>query len=61
MKLEMHEKNSPGKRTQHFDIKFIFMDDLIESKKVKVEYCPIDRMIGDYTTKPLTGKKFSEL
>jgi hypothetical protein len=36
------------------------MNDLIKRKEVKVEYCPTDRMIGDYMTKPLTGRKFIE-
>jgi hypothetical protein len=61
IKLEMHRKHSSGKRTQHFYIKFFFMNDLIECKEVKVENCPLDRMIGDYMKKPLTGRKFIDL
>jgi hypothetical protein len=37
MKLEIHGKSSSGKRTQHFDIKFFFMNNLIKQKHVKVE------------------------
>jgi hypothetical protein len=61
MKLEIHGKSSSGKRTQHFEIKFFLMNDLIKQKHVKVEYCPTDKMIADYMTKPLMGKKFNDL
>jgi hypothetical protein len=61
MKLEIHGKRSSGMRTQHFDIKFIFINNLIKQKHVKVEYSPTDKMIADYMTKPLTGKKFNDL
>jgi hypothetical protein len=61
MKLEIYGKSSLGKTTQHFDIKFFFMNNLIKQKHVKVEYCPSDKMIADYMTKPLIGKKFNDL
>jgi hypothetical protein len=35
------------------------MNDLIVCKEVKVEYCPRERMIGDYIKKPLTGTKLN--
>jgi hypothetical protein len=58
MKLEVNGKTSSGKRTRHFEIKYFFMNDLINRKEVEVEYCPTDSMIGDYMTKPLLGSKF---
>jgi hypothetical protein len=58
MKLEMNGKSSLGKRTLHFDIKK-FMNDLIIHKEAKVEYCPTERMIGDYMRKPFTATKFN--
>ena len=60
MKLEVNGKQSSGKRTRHFEIKYFFMNDLINRKELEVEYCPTDRMIGDYMTKPLLGTKFEE-
>jgi len=58
MKLEENGKESSGKRTRHFDIKYFYITDLIKRKEVTIEYRPTDEMIADYMTKPLTGAKF---
>ena len=58
MKLAMNGKASSGKRTRHFDIKKFYVTDLIQKGEVQVKYCSTDDMIGDYMSKPLTGKKF---
>jgi hypothetical protein len=60
MKLEVNGKLSSGKRTQHFDRKYFFMNDLINRNEVKVEFCPTNMMISDYMTKPLTGERFND-
>jgi hypothetical protein len=60
MKLEENGKRSSGKRTQHLEIKYFYITDLINRKEVSIEYCPTDKMVADYMTKPLTGKKFFE-
>jgi hypothetical protein len=58
MKLETNGKMSSGKRTRHFDIKYFYITDLLERKELTIQYCPTDKMIADYMTKPLTGSKF---
>ena len=58
MKMEENGKESSGKRTRHFDIKYFYITDLIKRGEVSIEYCPTDDMIGDYMTKPLVGAKF---
>ena len=58
MKLEQNGKESSGKRTRHFDIKYFYVTDLVGRKEVTIEYCPTDEMIADYMTKPLVGSKF---
>ena len=58
MKLEENGKSSSGKRTRHFNIKYFFVTDLIQRKEVSIEYCPTDKMMADYMSKPLTGQKF---
>jgi hypothetical protein len=58
MKLAENGKESSGKRTRHFDIKYFYVTDLVDRKEVKVEYCSTDEMIADYMTKPLVGGKF---
>ena len=58
MKLEQNGKESSGKRTRHFDIKYFYVTDLVGRDEVTIEYCPTDEMIADYMTKPLVGSKF---
>ena len=58
MKLKMNGKESSGKRTRHFDIKFFYFTDLIKIKEMEVRFCPTDEMVADYKTKPVVGSKF---
>ena len=60
MKLVNNGKASSGKRTRHFDIKLFYITDLIAKDEVSIEYCPTDKMIADYMSKPLTGSRFKE-
>ena len=60
MKLVNNGKISSGKRTRHFDIKLFYITDLISRDEVTVKYCPTDKMIADYMSKPVTGSKFTE-
>ena len=58
MKLEENGKSSSGKRTRHFNIKYFYVTDLVKRKEIILKYCPTDKMIADYMTKPLVGAKF---
>jgi hypothetical protein len=58
MQLEKKGKESSGKRTRHFEIKYFYVTDLVGRDEVQVIYCSTDDMIADYHTKPLTGWKF---
>ena len=58
MKLQKNGKSSSGKRTQHYDIKYFYVTDLIGRDKVQVIYCTTDDMLGDYTTKKFVVSKF---
>ena len=60
MKLINNGKVSSGKRTRHFGIKLFYITDLIAKDEVEVRYCPTDKMIADYMSKPTTGTKFAE-
>jgi hypothetical protein len=59
IKLEQNGKESSGKRTRHFDIKYFYVTDLVSRNKVEIEYCSTDEMLADYNTKPVVGRKFS--
>ena len=61
IKLAENGKNSSGKRTRHFDIKYFYITDLINWKEVSIEYCSSNDMIADYHTKPLIGEKFRNM
>jgi hypothetical protein len=58
MLLEHNARMSSSKRTQHLDVRYFFVTDQVEKKNVRVEYCPTDRMVADFFTKPLQGSKF---
>jgi hypothetical protein len=51
---------SVGKGSKHIHIRYFFTTDKIEKKELKLIYCPTDKMIADFSTKPLQGSKFIE-
>ena len=58
IKLATNGKLSSGKRTRHIKIWFLFIKDRIKSGDIYIVYCPTDRMLADFLTKPLQGNKF---
>ena len=49
-------KNYPfsiGKGTKHVNVRYFFVVDKMEKKEVKVVYCPTEKMVADYSSKPL--------
>ena len=62
--LELTKNPSHHSCTKHIDICHQLIRERISSKKIKVEYCPTERMIADIMTKPLpkpTFEKFRNL
>ena len=59
MKLEQNGKESSGKRTRHFSIKYFYATDLIKRGMMKIIYCPTELMVGDYMSKPLVRTQFN--
>jgi hypothetical protein len=60
MLLEKNGQFSVGKGSKHIHIRYFFATDKIEKKELKLIYCPTEKMIADYSTKPLQGAKFVE-
>jgi hypothetical protein len=58
MLLENNGKMSSSKRTRHLDIRYFFVTDQVHKRNVRIEYCPTDKMITNFFTKPLQGTKF---
>jgi len=60
MKLEINGRASCGQKSRHIDIRYFFMKDWIKSKDIKVVYCPTEKMLADFFTKPLQGSLFDK-
>ena len=61
MLLEKNEHASSSSRTKHIEIRYLFIQDRIEKGDIGLEYCYTNKMVADFMTKPLQGKKFFEL
>ena len=53
MLLAKNGRQSSGKSTRHLEIQYYFVTDNIGRKRVSIEYCPTQDMLGDFFTKPL--------
>jgi hypothetical protein len=58
MLLETNGRSLSSKRTRHIEIRYYYVDDQIEKGNLRVVWCPTDKMIADFLTKPLQGKAF---
>ena len=58
MLLLKNGKRSSGKRTRALNIWYFFLANQQNKGNLSVEYCPTGEMIGDFLTKPKTGKEF---
>ena len=56
--LEEKGMSSAGKRSRHINVRYFFIKDLVEKGMVEINYCPTEKMIADYMTKPLQGSLF---
>ena len=54
-------KKSSSKRTRALNIRYFYLTDQVEKGNLKVKYCPTDKMIADFHSKPLQGKSFNTL
>ena len=60
IKLETNGRASAGKRSCHLNIRYFFINDLKEKGHITVKYCPTDKILGDYMSKPLHRRKFNQ-
>ena len=58
IKLEINGRKSCSKRSHHIDIRYFYVKDLIDKNIVKIQYCPTEKMLADFFTKPLQGNLF---
>lgn len=58
------EKNgwySCGEKPRHIHIRYFCIKDVLARANIDVVYCPTERMIADFFTKPLQGSLFRKL
>ena len=58
--IALAENPESYSRSKHIDVQYYYSRQLIEYKKVKLDYCPTDRMLTDVLTKPLRYRTFRE-
>ena len=58
MKLELNGKQSSGQKTKHMNNRYFWIKDRVKSEGISIQYCPTERMIADFFTKPLQGSLF---
>ena len=51
--LETNGRKSVGKRSRHRNVRYFFVTDQVEKSNIEIEFCPTDKMIGDFMTKPI--------
>ena len=56
--LEKYGKSSSTKRTKHMHIWYFYIADQVNNKVVTIVYCPTEKMVADFFTKPLQGSLF---
>ena len=59
IKMEKNGRNSCTGNSRHIDIRYFFIKDRVKSGAIEVVYCPTDKMVADFFTKPLQGGMFS--
>jgi len=46
---------------RHINIRYFFITDWVNIKKIRIDWCPTKKMVADYMTNPLQGSLFREL
>ena len=58
IKIVTNGKRSSGPKTKHMNNRYFWIKDRLTSEGIKIQYCPTERMIADFFTKPLQGSLF---
>jgi len=57
--LEKNVWSSSSKQTRHMNIRFFFIKDQVESKEIRIEYCPTAEMVADFFPKHFKERNFT--
>jgi len=58
IKIENNGQLSMSKKTKHMEIRYFYVKDRVNGNDIKIQYCPTEKMIADFLTKPLQGELF---
>ena len=58
MKIVMNGKRSSGQKTKHMSNRYFWIKDRLSSEGITIKYCPTEKMVADFFTKPLLGSLF---
>ena len=56
--LEQNGILSSTQMTKHLNSRYFYVKDRVDSKEIAIIWCPTDKIVADYLTKPLTGERF---
>ena len=56
--LEQNGILSSTQTTKHLNSRYFYVLNRVDSKKIAIIWCPTNKVVADYLTKPLTGEKF---
>ena len=56
--LEEKGRASLGKQSRAMNVRYFAIKDHVERQELTVHYCPTEKMVADFFTKPLQGGKF---
>ena len=59
--LHQNGTASRSQNTRHINIRYFFLKDRIKAGEIEIIHCPSEEMIADFFTKPIQGKRFTEL
>jgi hypothetical protein len=58
MKMERNGKASAGAKSRHIHTRFFWIKDRLSVDNINLVYCPTEKMLADFFTKPLQGSLF---
>ena len=58
IKIENNGQMSMSKNTKHMELRYFYVKDRVSGNNIKIKYCPTEKMIADFLTKPLQGELF---
>ena len=59
--LQKNYPYSTRKGSKHIHVRYFFVVDKLGKKEIKILYCPTDKMLADYNSKPLQGQLFVDM